>query len=91
MSVAIRSNDDTKLGWYDDSTPVVRKDGTPALDDKHQPIIGKGEIVDIVITNAELSGDNTLASAFGTTDGFMFQKEWSNQDNQAEMAAGGGQ
>lgn len=78
VEAAIRNNDNNKLGWYDDSTKYK--------DFKGKTQTGKGEIGDISILNAELAGDRNLSTAWGKSDGFAFQKEWSNQDQQSELA-----
>ncbi len=74
VEAAIRSGDDRLLGWYDD---VTRWGGRT----------GKGEIGDIPVINAEVAGDSDLSTVWGRTDGFAFQKEWSNRDGQAELRA----
>ncbi len=73
VEVAERTNDVSWLGWYDD---VTRWRGRT----------GKGEVGDIPVTNALLDGDRALKSVWGKSDGFAFQKEWSNKDNKAELA-----
>lgn len=83
---AIESGDPRFLAWYDDATPILRRDGSPLLDDWGRPMRGKGEIGDIPILNAELDGDEDLSSAWGRVDGFAFQTEWSNEDGKAELA-----
>jgi len=72
VEVAERTNDPSKLAWYDD---VTHWEGGK----------GKGEIGDIPILNAELAGDRSLKTAWGRSDGFAFQKEWSNKDGKAEL------
>ena len=86
VGLAIQSGDPRYLGWYDDTTPVRRRDGTAVLDSFGRPMRGKGEIGDIPILNAELEGDSALKSAWGRSDGFAFQTEWSNRDDKAELA-----
>jgi hypothetical protein len=76
VEVAARTGDRSKLGWYDDTT--VWADGFG----EHQ---GKGEIGDITMLNAELK-DGTVKTAWGRSDGFAFQKEWSNEDGESELA-----
>jgi hypothetical protein len=75
VELADRMHDRAKLGWYDDVTPWSH-DGMPAL--------GKGEIGDIPVLNAELH-DRGLDGVWGRSDGFAFQKEWSNKDGRAEL------
>jgi hypothetical protein len=72
VEVAERTGDASYLGWYDDTTRWAGRKG-------------KGEIGDIPILNAELGGDRALKTAWGRSDGFAFQKEWSNKDKQAEL------
>jgi len=86
---AIDTGDPGFLAWYDDSTPIVRRDGSAVLDNFGHPMRGKGEIGDIPILNAELEGDEDLSSAWGRVDGFAFQTEWSNADGKAELAPDG--
>jgi hypothetical protein len=86
---AIETGDPRFLAWYDDTTPILRRDGSAVLDDWGRPMRGKGEIGDIPILNAELEGDEDLSSAWGRVDGFAFQTEWSNQDGKAELAPDG--
>ena len=83
---AIETGDPGFLAWYDDTTPIVRRDGSPLLDDWGRPMRGKGEIGDIPILNAELDGDEDLSSVWGRVEGFAFQTEWSNEDEKAELA-----
>lgn len=86
VGLAIATGDAHDLGWYDDTTPVRRRDGTAVLDGMGRPMRGKGEIGDIPVLNAELEGDSTLKSVWGRRGGFAFQTEWSNQDGKAELA-----
>jgi hypothetical protein len=86
VGLAIRTGDPRYLGWYDDTTPVRRRDGTAVLDGLGRPMRGKGEIGDIPVLNAELEGDSALKSVWGRRGGFAFQTEWSNRDHQAELA-----
>lgn len=79
VEVSQREDDFFKLGWYDDVTRW-QAPGSPQLN------VGKGEIGDIPILNAELDGDSALKSVWGRSDGFAYQKEWSNRDGQAELA-----
>ena len=88
MGLAIQTGDPRYLGWYDDTTPVRRRDGTAVLDSFGRPVRGKGEIGDIPVLNAELEGDSALESSGGRLDGFSSQTEWSNRDGQAELAPG---
>ena len=83
---AIETGDPELLAWYDDMTPILRRDGSAVLDDWGRPMRGKGEIGDIPILNAELEGDEDLSSTWGRVDGFAFQTEWSNADGKAELA-----
>ena len=83
---AIETGDPGFLAWYDDTTPILRRDGSPVLDDWGRPMRGKGEIGDIPILNAELEGDEDLSSVWGRVEGFAFQTEWSNADGKAELA-----
>jgi hypothetical protein len=76
VELAARTGESSKLGWYDDVTHWSHF-GIPR--------VGKGEIGDIPMLNAELKG-NGLKDAWGRVDGFAFQKEWSNKDDQAELA-----
>ena len=85
VGLAIQTGDPHYLGWYDDTTPVRRRDGTSVLDGTGRPMRGKGEIGDIPVLNAELEGDSTLKSAWGRRSGFAFQTEWSNRDGRAEL------
>jgi hypothetical protein len=77
------------LGWYDDTTPVRRRDGTVVLDGMGRPMRGKGEIGDIPVLNAELEGDSLLKTVWGRRGGFAWQTEWSNRDGRAELAPRG--
>jgi hypothetical protein len=86
---AIETGDPELLAWYDDTTPILRRDGSAVLDDWGRPMRGKGEIGDIPILNAELEGDKDLSSAWGRVEGFAFQTEWSNADGKAELAPDG--
>ncbi len=86
VGLAIESGDPHFLGWYDETTPVRRRDGTPVLDATGRPMRGKGEIGDIPVLNAELEGDTTLRTVWGRRGGFAFQTEWSNRDGKAELA-----
>ena len=83
---AIETGDPGFLAWYDDATPILRRDGSPVLDDWGRPMRGKGEIGDIPILNAELEGDEDLGSVWGRVEGFAFQTEWSNADGKSELA-----
>jgi hypothetical protein len=85
VGLAIRTGDPRYLGWYDDTTPVRRHDGTAVLDGLGRPMRGKGEIGDIPVLNAELEGDSALKSVWGRRNGFAFQTEWSNRDRKAEL------
>ena len=85
VGLAIRTGDPRYLGWYDDTTPVRRRDGTAVLDVLGRPMRGKGEIGDIPVLNAELEGDSALKSVWGRQGGFAFQTEWSNRDRKAEL------
>ncbi len=85
VGLAIESGDPHFLGWYDDTTPVRRRDGSAVLDGTGRPTRGKGEIGDIPVLNAELEGDTTLRSVWGRQGGFAFQTEWSNRDGRAEL------
>jgi hypothetical protein len=85
VGLAIRTGDPRYLGWYDNTTPVRRRDGTAVLDGFGRPMRGKGEIGDIPVLNAELEGDSALKSVWGRRGGFAFQTEWSNRDHQAEL------
>ena len=86
VGLAIRTGDPHALGWYDDTTPVRRRDGTAVLDGLGRPMRGKGEIGDIPVLNAELEGDTALRTVWGRRGGFAFQTEWSNRDGRAELA-----
>ena len=90
VGLAIRTGDPHYLGWYDDTTPVRRRDGTAVLDSFGRPMRGKGEIGDIPVLNAELEGDSELKSAWGRRGGIAFQTEWSNRDARAELEPKGG-
>lgn len=95
VGLAIQTGDPRYLGWYDDTTPVRRRDGSAVLDPFGRTLRGKGEIGDIPVLNAELEGDSALESVWGRREGFAFQTEWSNQDGHAELepdrtASGGG-
>ena len=91
VGLAIQTGDPHYLGWYDDTTPVRRRDGSAILDGSGRPMRGKGEIGDIPVLNAELEGDSTLRSVWGRSDdGFAFQTEWSNRDGKAELEPTGG-
>jgi len=79
VEAAERENDVGRLGWYDDQTPW-RVPGTSGEN------VGKGEVGDIPVLNAELSGDASLRSVWGRSGGFAYQKEWSNRDRKAELA-----
>ena len=85
VGLAIDTGDSHYLAWYDDTTPIRRRDGTMVLDGRGRPMLGKGEIGDIPVLNAELEGDSALASVWGRRDGFAFQTEWSNRDGRAEL------
>jgi len=85
VGLAIQTGDPHYLGWYDDTTPVRRRDGSAILDGSGRPMRGKGEIGDIPVLNAELEGDSALTSVWGRRDGFAFQTEWSNRDDKAEL------
>ena len=85
VGLAIETGDPHWLGWYDDTTPVRRRDGTAVLDGMGRPMRGKGEIGDIPVLNAELEGDSMLSGVWGRRDGFAFQREWSNRDGKAEL------
>jgi hypothetical protein len=85
VGLAIETRNPRYLGWYDDTTPVRRRDGSAVLDGTGRPMRGKGEIGDIPVLNAELEGDATLRSVWGRRGGFAFQTEWSNQDGKAEL------
>ena len=87
---AIESGNPAFLGWYDDTTPILRTDGTPVRDEMGRPIRGKGEIGDIPVLNAELEGDSALKTVWGRRNGFAFQTEWSNRDEKAELGPEGG-
>ena len=89
VGLAIQTGDPRYLGWYDDTTPVRRRDGSVVLDDEGRPMRGKGEIDDIPILNAELEGDSALKSAWGRSGGFAFQTGWSNRDGKSELAPEG--
>jgi hypothetical protein len=78
VELAMRLRDPSKLGWYDD---VTRWGYTHT---------GKGEIGDIPVINAQLRGDRTLRSAWGRSDGYAFQKEWSERDGVSELGPGRG-
>jgi len=86
VGLAIPTGDPHYLGWYDDTTPVRRCDGTAVLDGLGRPMRGKGEIGDIPVLNAELEGDSALKTVWGRRNGFAFQTEWSNKDDRAELA-----
>jgi hypothetical protein len=86
VGLAIQTGNARYLGWYDDTTPVVRRDGTPVLDALGRPMVGKGEIGDIPVLNAELEGDKQLKTVWGRRGEAAFQTEWSNRDGQAELA-----
>jgi hypothetical protein len=86
VGLAIQTGDPRYLGWYDDTTPLRRRDGTAVLDSFGRPLRGKGEIGDIPVLNAELEGDSALMSVWGRREGFAFQTEWSNRDGKAELA-----
>ena len=58
VGLAIQTGNPRYLGWYDDTTPVRRRDGTAVLDEMGRPMRGKGEIGDIPVLNAELEGDS---------------------------------
>jgi len=85
VGLAIERGDPRFLGWYDDTTPIRRRDGTAVLDAMGRPMRGKGEIGDIPVLNAELEGDTALKTVWGHRDGFAFQTEWSNRDGKAEL------
>ena len=85
VGLAIETGDPHYLGWYDDTTPVRRRDGSAVLDGLGRPMRGKGEIGDIPVLNAELEGDSALKSVWGRRNGFAWQTEWSNQDGKAEL------
>ncbi|HZJ55536.1 MAG TPA: hypothetical protein VFD38_15455 [Myxococcaceae bacterium] len=89
VGLAIQTGDPRYLGWYDDTTPIRRSDGTAVLDGMGRPMRGKGEIGDIPVLNAELEGDSALKSVWGRRGGFAFQTEWSNRDGKAELAPRG--
>ncbi|HVP60022.1 MAG TPA: hypothetical protein VMT11_05665 [Myxococcaceae bacterium] len=89
VGLAIETGDPHLLGWYDDTTPVRRRDGTAVLDGMGRPMRGKGEIGDIPVLNAELEGDTTLKTVWGRRNGFAFQTEWSNRDGKAELSPSG--
>ena len=78
VELAVRMRDRSKLAWYDD----VTRWGFP----RSQVHVGKGEIGDITVLNAELHGDRALRSTWGRSEGFAFQKEWSNRDGVSELA-----
>lgn len=86
VGLAIQTGNPRYLGWYDDTTPVRRRDGSAVLDSFGRTLRGKGEIGDIPVLNAELEGDVALESVWGRRDGFAFQTEWSNRDGKAELA-----
>ena len=90
VGLAIQTGNPRYLGWYDDTTPVRRRDGTAVLDPFGRTLRGKGEIGDIPVLNAELEGDSALASVWGRRNGFAFQTEWSNLDGKAELASDDG-
>jgi hypothetical protein len=90
VGLAIRTGNPHSLGWYDDTTPIRRRDGTAVLDAFGRPMRGKGEIGDIPVLNAELEGDSALKSAWGRRSEFAFQTEWSNRDGRAELEPTGG-
>jgi hypothetical protein len=73
VGLAITHDDAHYLGWYDDTTPVVRRDGTPVLDQMGRPMVGKGEIGDIPVLNAELEGDTQLRTVWGRRSGVAVQ------------------
>lgn len=79
VEVAQREGDLTRLGWYDEETPWQ-------LPGSDETLHGKGEVGDIPVLNAELSGETSLQSVWGRSDGFAYQKEWSNRDGRAELA-----
>ena len=85
VGLAIKTGDPRYLGWYDDTTPVRRRDGTAVLDILGRPMRGKGEVDDIPVLNAELEGDSALKSVWGRRGGFAFQTAWSNRDRKAEL------
>jgi hypothetical protein len=89
VGLAIQTGNPRFLGWYDDTTPVRRRDGSAVLDPFGRTLRGKGEIGDIPVLNAELEGDAALESVWGRSDGFAFQTEWSNRDGKAELAPDG--
>jgi len=60
VGLAIHTGNPQLLGWYDDTTPIRRRDGSAVLDEVGRPIRGKGEIGDIPVLNAELEGDSAL-------------------------------
>ena len=43
VGLAIETGDPHFLGWYDEPTPIRRRDGTPVLDASGRPLRGKGE------------------------------------------------
>src|SRR5262249_45987707 len=86
---AIERGDPRLLAWYDDTTPIVRRDGSAVVDGWGRPMRRTGEIGDSPILSAELEGDDDLSSAWGRSDGFAFQTEWSNRDGKAELAPEG--
>jgi hypothetical protein len=86
VGLAARTGNARYLGWYDDTTPIVGRDGRPLVDGFGAPMRGKGEIGDIPVLNAELEGDATLRTVWGRREGFAFQTEWSNRDGKAELA-----
>ena len=90
VGLAIQTGNPRYLGWYDDTTPVRRRDGTAVLDGTGRPMRGKGEIGDIPVLNAELEGDSALKTVWGRRGGFAFQTEWSNDDGRAELAPSAG-
>ena len=85
VGLAIETGDPHYLAWYDDTTPIRRRDGTAVLDAFGRPMRGKGEIGDIPVLNAELEGDSELRSVWGRRGGSAFQTEWSNRDARAEL------
>ncbi len=65
VGLAIETGNPHYLGWYDDTTPVRRRDGSAVLDGTGRPMRGKGEIGDIPVLNAELEGDCDAAERLG--------------------------
>jgi hypothetical protein len=86
VGLAIQTGNPRYLGWYDDTTPVLRRDGTPVRDELGRPMVGKGEVGDIPVLNAELEGDQKLKTVWGRRGKAAFQTEWSNRDGRAELA-----